>query len=125
VVNAWDFTGPTDLTGHEAQGGTKLSTFKRPTETLYLVDNEDAAPGDQRFVTDLTTPAARIFSDVWQPAHLAYSGSGRRIVLSPQRRVAATRHGNKGVNILYFDGHAGFKESPEVTADDFRAQKAY
>jgi prepilin-type N-terminal cleavage/methylation domain-containing protein/prepilin-type processing-associated H-X9-DG protein len=125
VVNSWDFTGPTDMTGHESQGASKLSKFQRPTDTLYLVDNEDAEPGDLRFVTDLTAPASRIFSDVWQPAHLAYTGSGRRITLSPTRRVAATRHGNKGSNILYIDGHAGFKESTEITAEDFRAQKSY
>ena len=41
MINAWDFNSTTDLTGHEAVGLSKLSIFKRPVDTLYLVDNED------------------------------------------------------------------------------------
>jgi prepilin-type processing-associated H-X9-DG protein len=37
--------------------------------------------------------------------------------------VAAKRHGGKGSNILYMDGHAAFKDAMEITDNDFRAIK--
>jgi len=119
VVNAWDFNSPTDLTGHEAIGISKLSNFKRPVDTLYLVDNED---GPWRpIITDLE--GANLYHDVWQKSHLAYGLSGTGPRLYPQRRVAAKRHGDKGSNILYMDGHAAFKDAKLIDDNDFRAIK--
>jgi prepilin-type N-terminal cleavage/methylation domain-containing protein/prepilin-type processing-associated H-X9-DG protein len=119
VVNAWDFTSTTDMTGREAIGVTKLSTFRRPTDTLYLVDNED---GPWRpIITSLE--GQNLYHDVWQRTHLAYGASASGPRLYPQRRVAAKRHGGKGPNILYMDGHAAFKDAMEITDNDFRAIK--
>jgi prepilin-type processing-associated H-X9-DG protein len=42
--------------------------------------------------------------------------------LSAERRVAAKRHG-KGPNLLYFDGHAGWKNGRRITTEDFREKK--
>jgi prepilin-type N-terminal cleavage/methylation domain-containing protein/prepilin-type processing-associated H-X9-DG protein len=119
VVNAWDFNSPTDLGGFEARGVTKLSSFQRPTDTLYLVDNE---AGAWRPVITNLLGAGDLFHDIWKPDHLAYVYDGR--ILNTQRRVAATRHG-RGPNILFMDGHAALKDAKKITDDDFRSQKRY
>jgi prepilin-type processing-associated H-X9-DG protein len=36
--------------------------------------------------------------------------------------VAAARH-DQGPNVLYFDGHAGWKNSRRMTVDDWREQR--
>lgn len=117
VVNAWDFSGPTDFIGYEAYAKTKLSSFQKPTDTLYLVDNEDSPP--QPLITSLA--GQNLFHDVWKTIHLPYRSGGQR--LNDQRRVAAKRHGGKGSNILFIDGHAGFRDAKTITIDDFRAIK--
>jgi prepilin-type N-terminal cleavage/methylation domain-containing protein/prepilin-type processing-associated H-X9-DG protein len=115
VVNAWDFASPTDPSGFEAAGVSKLSNFRRPTDTIYLVDNED---GDWRpVITDVT--GNNLFHDIWRIDHLAYRASG---VLNLARRIAIKRH-SKGANSLYFDGHAAYKDARKITDDDFRAIK--
>jgi prepilin-type processing-associated H-X9-DG protein len=119
VVNAWDFNSKTDLTGHEAIGVSKLSAFLRPVDTLYLVDNEN---GPWRpIITDLS--GANLYHDVWQRTHLAYGSTATGPRLYPTRRVAAKRHGGKGSNILYMDGHAAFKDATLIDDNDFRAIK--
>ncbi|MFM7213978.1 MAG: type II secretion system protein, partial [Verrucomicrobiota bacterium] len=42
VVNAWQFSGPTDRTGSEITGMTRIGRVQQPTETVYLGDNESA-----------------------------------------------------------------------------------
>jgi len=119
VINAWDFNSTTDLKGHEAIGLSKLSIFKRPVDTLYLVDN--AAGPWRPIITDVE--GQDLYDDVWQMTHLAYGQTSTGPRLYPQRRVAAKRHGGKGANILYLDGHAAFKDSRLITDNDFRAIK--
>jgi prepilin-type N-terminal cleavage/methylation domain-containing protein/prepilin-type processing-associated H-X9-DG protein len=115
VVNAWDFASRTDPSGFEATGVSKLSNFQRPTDTIYLVDNED---GDWRpIITDVT--GNNLFHDIWRLDHLAYRANG---TLNIARRVAMKRH-SKGANSLYFDGHAAYKDAKRITDDDFRAIK--
>jgi prepilin-type N-terminal cleavage/methylation domain-containing protein/prepilin-type processing-associated H-X9-DG protein len=118
VVNAWDFSSPTDTTGFEKIGVSKLTEFQRPVDTLYLVDNEDGAW--RPVITNLLS-GGDLFHDIWRPDHLAYVYDGR--ILNSGRRVAAGRHASKGANILFLDGHAAFKNSKKITADDFRARK--
>jgi len=120
VVNAWDFNSTTDLVGHEAIGVTKLSSFQHPTDTVYLVDNEN---GSWRPIVTNLLSSGNLFHDLWKPDHLAYVYNGK--ILNSQRRVAAARHSSKGANILFMDGHAAFKDAKQITDNDFRAVKAY
>ncbi len=46
--------------------------------------------------------------------------SGKR--LSNDRRIAAARH-SVGSNILYLDGHAGYRAAKQIRTDLFRKQK--
>jgi prepilin-type processing-associated H-X9-DG protein len=59
-------------------------------------------------------------NDVWSPTHLPYGALGR--TLSPDRRIAAQRHSN-GVNLMYFDGHAGYQNARRMNVNDWREQK--
>jgi prepilin-type processing-associated H-X9-DG protein len=62
-----------------------------------------------------------VFNDVWSSSHLPYPSPSSK-TLSPDRRVAATRHG-KGSNLLFYDGHAGFKAARRIVVDDWREQR--
>jgi prepilin-type N-terminal cleavage/methylation domain-containing protein/prepilin-type processing-associated H-X9-DG protein len=117
VVNAWGFKTPTDTTGYSLDGMTKLSQAQRPTETIYLADYEYPGP----IVTNLTDNPG--WNDVWQQGHIPYTVlSGNRGVLNSTRRVAAKRHGD-GPNLLYFDGHSGWKRAITIVTDDWRTQR--
>ena len=128
VINAWNFNGPTDLIGSESLQSkpTKTTYFKRPTETLYLVDGEiytGPTPGGNGRVnvTNLTVTNGFDNNDVWRSINLAYDAAG---VLQNTRRVASARH-SKGDNIGYLDGHAGYKVGTKIDDNDFRSDKRY
>jgi prepilin-type N-terminal cleavage/methylation domain-containing protein len=121
VVNGWTFSSPTDPTGTETTGTSKMTTIRRPVDTIYLADREDGTDFGPITVTDPTTYADRY--DVWKPTQLPYSPTG---TLNPRngagtdaRRVALDRHG-KGSALLYFDTHAGLKKAKLITTDDWR-----
>ena len=115
VDNAWQFTSPTDPTGYELNGLSKINRIKRPSDTIYLADNEY---GSWRpIITDLNTIGSDELNDVWNPAHLPYASNGR--TLNPERRVALARHGN-GSAFLFFDGHSAWKKSNFLVVDDWR-----
>jgi len=116
VVNSWS-SSPSRT---EDSGLMKMSTFQRPADTIYLVDNEDASW--RPVITDLLA-TGELFHDVWQADHLAYLPSGSTKVLSGNRRVAAARHAGKGANSLFVDGHAAFKDSKKITTNDFLVVK--
>jgi prepilin-type N-terminal cleavage/methylation domain-containing protein/prepilin-type processing-associated H-X9-DG protein len=116
VVNAW----PSATVRTEDTGLMKMSAFQRPADTIYLLDNEDATW--RPVITDLLAPG-ELFHDVWQADHLAYQTFGATKFLSGQRRVAANRHGGKGANSLFVDGHAAFKDSKKITTNDFLVVK--
>lgn len=120
VVNAWQFANPADLIGSQIVGCSKLSSFQRPSDTIYVADFEDGTPITP--VTDLGLPGDGMkYQDVYSPFHLAYKPNGQ---LNPinQRRVAAQRHAN-GANLLFFDGHAAYKRANLIVIDDWRAQR--
>jgi prepilin-type N-terminal cleavage/methylation domain-containing protein/prepilin-type processing-associated H-X9-DG protein len=119
VVNGWQFASLNDKTGSELHGGQKLSRIQVPSETVYFADNED---GSWRpiFTTNMVIGGNNL-NDVWSPAHLPYPRTNSP-TFSGERRVAAKRHG-KGANLMYFDGHAGFKNARNITIDDFREKK--
>jgi prepilin-type N-terminal cleavage/methylation domain-containing protein/prepilin-type processing-associated H-X9-DG protein len=118
VVNAWQFSSPRDMTGREINGLTKINRVQRPVETIYFADNES---GPWRPIFTLTSIiGSDNLNDVWAPNHLPYRSATSG--LSGDRRVAAARHG-KGSNLLFFDGHAGWKNARLITVDDWREQR--
>ncbi len=120
VVNAWDFASPRDMTGREIRAGSSLSRVQAPSETIYFADNEN---GSWRpvFATTNIIRGTPDLNDVWAPTHLPYRNATNS-PLSGERRVAARRH-DQGLNLLYFDGHVGWKNSRRMTVDDWREQK--
>ena len=43
--------------------------------------------------------------------------------LSSDRRIAAKRHSGKGSNILFLDGHSGFRGAKLIDIELFREKK--
>ena len=118
VVNAWKFSSPTDKVGSEEVGLVKLTKIQVPTETIYLADNEN---GSWRpIIGNLSIIGSLELNDVWSPDHLPYRAGGK--TLNSERRVARQRHG-QGPNLLFYDGHAGWKKAQLLTVDDWREQK--
>jgi len=118
VVNAWQFTSARDTSGTEITGTHTINRFQSPSETIYFADNESGAWRPIFTVTNIIGGAD--LNDVWSPTHLPYGSTGR--ALNGERRVAARRHG-EGPNLLYFDGHAGWKNGKLIKVDDWREQK--
>ena len=118
VVNSWQFSSPRDMTGSEVVGPTSVSRVQVPVDTIYFADNESAAWRPIFTVTNVI--GSMDLNDVWSPTHLPYTSGGR--ALSSERRVAATRHG-LGCNLMFFDGHAGWKNTKKMTVDDWREQR--
>jgi len=117
AVNGWEFKSPTDTTGFAADYFTKLAAAQRPAETIYLADYEDGRP----VVTNLTDNPG--WNDVWQKEHIPYALLARNIIsLNAGRRVAHKRHGN-GPNLLFFDGHSGWKRAITIVTDDWRTRR--
>jgi prepilin-type N-terminal cleavage/methylation domain-containing protein/prepilin-type processing-associated H-X9-DG protein len=118
VVNAWQFSRPTDLIGTEITGLAKVSRIQKPVDTIYLADNEH---GLNRPIFTGTNIIGKVnANDVWHPDHLPYRfGFG---ALNPDRRVAAARHG-AGANLLFFDGHAARKNARQISINDWREEK--
>jgi len=122
VVNGWTFSSPTDPMGTEIIGLSKMTSIRRPSDTIYLADREDGTDFGPITVSDTTTYADRY--DVWKPTQLPYLPNG---IVSPRnngggtdaRRVALDRHG-KGSALLYFDTHAALKKAKTITVDDWR-----
>ena len=118
VVNAWQFSSPSDRTGSEINGVSRIGRVQLPTETVYFADNENGPWRPVFTVTNII--GSDDLNDVWSPGHLPYGATGK--TLSGERRVAAKRHG-VGANQMYFDGHAGWKAAKLMTVDDWREQR--
>ena len=135
VVNGWQFDSPTDTEGSAIIGTTKMTQVQKPTDTIYLADNES----NETFKTQLRPIVLTTsrddntigLNDVWRPNHLPYVQRGGKptTVLNTSesdaqacRRVAATRHG-KGPNLLYMDGHSAYKKADTMGVDEWRTSK--
>ena len=123
VVNAWKFRSARDNIGYEHIGFSKITDFAQPSDSVYLLDNEDGIenPGINRPIVTGFQDSRTDLNDVWQPSHLPYSANGKH--LSSDRRIAAKRHSNKGSNMLFLDGHAGFRDSRLIDINLFREKK--
>tara|TARA_B100000029_G_scaffold427720_1_gene437236 strand:+ start:136 stop:867 length:732 start_codon:yes stop_codon:yes gene_type:complete len=123
VVNAWKFRSVRDNVGYEHIGFSKITDFTQPSNSVYLLDNEDGIenPGINRPIVTGFQDSRTDLNDVWQPSHLPYGANGRR--LSSDRRIAAKRHSNKGSNMLFLDGHAGFRDAKLIDIQLFREKK--
>ena len=125
VVNAFGFGSTSTCSGEtkasEDIGLSKITTFKSSSDSAYLLDNEDGID------TGLNRPIITSFQDfrtdlngVWLSSHLPYGSAGK--LLSKHRRIAANRH-NDGSNILFIDGHSGFRKAKLIDIDLFREKK--
>jgi prepilin-type processing-associated H-X9-DG protein len=120
VINAWEFSRPTDPMGSQITGLSKLSSFQKPSDTIYIADFEDSTPILP--VTDLGLPGDGMkYQDVYSPYHLSHKPNGQLNPLN-QRRVAAKRHG-EGPNLMFFDGHAAYRKGILITTDDWREKR--
>ena len=118
VVNAWTFSSPKDTIGTEQVGLTRMNKLQRPSDTIYLADNEN---GSWRpIITTLGALGSIELNDVWSPTHLPFATN--RKTLNPERRVARARHG-QGANLMFYDGHAGWKRADLIVVDDWREQR--
>ncbi len=122
VVNAWQFSSPKDPTGFELNGLQKISRIQVPVDTIYFADNENGSWRPVFTGTNVIVVTSYDLNDIWSPAHLPYASTAVNAPLSGERRVAAKRHG-AGPNLMYFDGHAGWKNARRIRVDDWREQK--
>jgi prepilin-type processing-associated H-X9-DG protein len=122
VVNAFRFASPSDTAGvtDGIMGLSPLSRVQKPVDTVHMADNEN---GSWRPIFGATSVQGGLnyLNDIWSNTHLPYA-SPTATALSGMRRVAAARHG-VGPNLLYFDGHAGWKNARRITVGDFREQR--
>ena len=115
-VNAWVFSGPGDKVGTQAKVPTKLTKVQVTVDTLYIADDEN---GTGRPVVT-TADFNQGYCDFWAASELPYTiVNPTRIILNPNRRVAAARHG-EGPNLLFFDAHSAWKKALLITIDDCR-----
>ena len=118
VVNAWAFSNPRDNVGYEQTGLTRMNKLQMPSETVYLADNEN---GSWRpIITALGAMGSVELNDVWSPSHLPYAPGSK--TPNSERRVARARHG-LGPNLLFYDGHVGWKKAQRLVVDDWREQR--
>jgi prepilin-type N-terminal cleavage/methylation domain-containing protein/prepilin-type processing-associated H-X9-DG protein len=118
VVNAWGFNSPQDKVGWEETGLQKLEKVQQPSDTIYFADNEN---GSWRpVITTLSGGDSTELNDVWNPSQLPYAADGK--TLNSQRRVARARHG-LGPNLMFYDGHAGWKKAQLMVVDDWRERR--
>ena len=118
VDNAWTFSSARDKVGFEVTGLTRLNRFQQPADSIYFADNEN---GSWRpVITALGANGSLELNDVWSPSHLPYNSAGK--LVNGERRVARARHGS-GPNLMFFDGHAGWKKAEQIIVDDWREQR--
>jgi prepilin-type N-terminal cleavage/methylation domain-containing protein len=124
VVNGRTFSDPSDMTGSELPGVSKISSVQRPDDTIYLADREDGT--DIGPITAADPTGNDDYYDVWEPSHLPYAANGkenpRTGAANNDRRVAINRHGI-GPNLLYFDAHAAIQDARLMTVNDWRDRR--
>ena len=113
VDSSWSFTSLNDKIGFSINDPTPLDHSQKPSETIYIADNEDARW--RAIVTGLNDP--ELFRhDVWHPTHIS---SSRATDITYGRRVSNHRH-NGGPNVLYYAGNADWMKAGRMTVDMWR-----
>jgi len=122
VVNTWDSRTAVSCTSsaNEYIGLSKITNFNLPSDSAYLLDGESGTDNQGINRPIITSFQRTDLNDVWLPNHLPYGSGGKR--LSNDRRIAAKRH-NDGSNILFIDGHAGFRKAKLIDVDLFREKR--
>ncbi|MDP6913608.1 MAG: prepilin-type N-terminal cleavage/methylation domain-containing protein [Verrucomicrobiota bacterium] len=122
VVNTWDSRTAVSCTSsaNEYIGLSKITNFNLPSDSAYLLDGESGTDNQGINRPIITSFQRTDLNDVWLPSHLPYGAGGKR--LSNDRRIAAKRH-NDGSNILFIDGHAGFRKAKLIDVDLFREKR--
>ena len=122
VVNAWNSKSTTSCTGSVGKKSSysKITNFNLPSDSAYLLDNEGGTDNQRPARPIITSFQRTDLNDVWLTSHLPYGSGGKR--LSNDRRIAAKRH-NDGSNILFIDGHAGFRKAKLIDVDLFREKR--
>lgn len=113
VVSSWTFDDKNDEDGHEVTQPTKLRTFRRPKDTVYLADNEE---GPWRPVIKQEGDPDIMRLDVWNTGHLPDSTSEN---ITYGRRVARERH-KEGSNYLFLDWHAEYIPTEDMSVKYWR-----
>jgi len=113
VINSWYFQSLKDTSGTDLYAPTPLSRVDRPSETIYLADNEN---GTWRPIVKGYQDAELLLNDVWHPTHLS---SSKAQDTTYGRRVAKNRHLG-GPNVLHFDGHSAWMKAERMTGDMWR-----
>lgn len=113
VVSSWTFRNTRDSIGFEILDPTPLSRFQRPSDTIYIADNED---GSWRPIIRGLNDPELLRNDVWHPGHIS---SSRATDASTGRRVANDRH-NGGPNVLYYGGNVGWMKARTMTVNMWR-----
>ena len=120
VVNAWQFSNTKDMVGSEITGLQSVNRFQQPVDSICFADNES---GSWRPIfTSTNIIGSDDLNDVWSPTHLPYASTAATARLSGERRVAAARHG-QGLNLMFFDGHAAWRNARRMIVDDWREQR--
>lgn len=122
INNGLHFIGPGQITENPTQKACKPHLFRRPSDTVYLVDYFDDAD-DAMYKNNYTSSQDRLIAqwyDVWQEIQVL--GDESQNDPRASLRVSLNRHG-AGSNVLYVDGHAALLEASQImqfdTWDDF------
>ncbi len=113
VVNDWTFSSRTDTNGSSVNEPTRLSVFRRRTQTIYMADNE---AGSWRPIIENENSREIARCDVFDPGHLPDSDSKD---ITRGRRIARERH-RKGCNVLFLDWHSEHVEAKDMTLGMWR-----
>ena len=119
VVNACD-SGLRSSCTSSPNGLSKITNFNLPSDSAYLLDGESGTDNQGINRPIITSFQRTDLNDVRLHSHLPYGSGGKR--LSNDRRIAAKRH-NDGSNILFIDGHAGFRKAKLIDVDLFREKR--
>lgn len=113
VDSSWSFHNSGDNIGFEIHDPTPLGNFRRPSETIYMADNED---GHWRGIVTGLGDVDISRHDVWHPSHLP---SSTQTDPTYGRRISNKRH-NGGSNVLYYGGNADWMKADQMTVDMWR-----
>ncbi len=108
VVNAWEGDGI------QTKGPTKITKIDKPSDTVYLADNESGIWRPVIVDKQQLENTSYSLLDVWMSSHLPNGPDGRNADDKHARRVAKDRH-RQGSNYLFIDSHAEYVATEKVT----------